>query len=76
MYYPMYQTHKFNVSNCWVPLVVLDKLRIQRPSKVRRLKSRTLLDNTVIGKSRVLSVKDTPTNVDGHLTLTTRKSTS
>lgn len=65
MYYPMYQTYKFNVSNCWVPLAVMDSFVSSDLPKFE-IKEPYLLDNTVIGKSRILSVKDTPTNVDGH----------
>ena len=64
MYYPMYQTYKFNVSNCWLPLAVMDSFVSSDLPKFE-IKEPYLLDNEVVGKSRVLSVKDTPTHVDG-----------
>ena len=64
MYYPMYQTYKFNVSNCWLPLAVIDSFVSSDLPKFE-IKEPYLLDNTVVGSSRILSVKDTPTHVDG-----------
>lgn len=64
MFMPEYQAYKLCIANCFVPLAVLDSFTSANPPPFQ-LQEPYLLDNRIVGSSRVLSVKDSPTVVDG-----------